>query len=76
MQVQQGVHFDGAFVLAELGPRKQGETEVDGGRVQRIQALIKFHAHRIPGIQGPSHANQDLREIGVDAPVARLVSVS
>ena len=33
VQVQQGVHLDGSFVLAKLGPREQGEAKVDGGGV-------------------------------------------
>jgi len=36
VQVQQGVHLDGGFVLSEFGPGKQRKTQVDGGRVQRV----------------------------------------
>ena len=74
-QVQQRVHFHDSLALAELGPREQLQAQVDGGRVQRVETLIEIHADRIAGIQGPRDANQDLGEIGIDPPVARLVGV-
>src|ERR1035437_5778731 len=73
VQVQQRMHLDGRLVLAKSGPREQRQAEVDGGRVQRVQALIQVHADRIAGIQRSRNADEDLREIGIDAPVARLV---
>ena len=36
VQVQQGVHLDGGFMLSEFGPGKQGQAEIDGGGVQRV----------------------------------------
>ena len=33
VQVQQRMQLEGRFILAELGPREQGEAEVDGGGV-------------------------------------------
>lgn len=69
------MHLDGALVRAESRPRKQRETEIDGGRVERVQALIQVHADRIVRIQRPGDANEDMSEIGEDAPVVRLVRV-
>ena len=74
-QVQQRVHLHGGLAPAELGPREQREAQVDGGRVQSVETLIETHADRIAGVQGPRDANQDLGEIGIDPPVARLVGV-
>ena len=34
-QGQQGVQFDGGFVPPKFRPRKQRQTQVDGGRVHR-----------------------------------------
>ena len=42
---------------------------------QRVETLIEIHADRIAGVQRPRDANQDLGEIGIDPPVARLVGV-
>ena len=47
VQIQQRVHLDCGFVLSEFGPGKQRETQVDGGRVQRVQALLQLHSDRI-----------------------------
>ena len=58
VQVQQRVHLDGGLVLAELGPREQRQAQVDGGRVQRVQAVVQIHADRIGGIQRPGDADQ------------------
>ena len=42
---------------------------------QSVETLIEIHADRIAGVQRPRDANQDLGEIGIDPPVARLVGV-
>ena len=60
---------------AELGPGEQREAQVDGGRVQSVEGLIEIHADRMAGVQGPRDANQDLGEISINLPVARLVGV-
>ena len=75
LQVQQRMQFDGSLVLAESCPRKQREAEVDGGGVQRVQALIQIDADRIARIQRPCDADQHLGEVRVDAPVVRLVGI-
>ena len=75
MQVEQRVHLDGALALAKSGPRKQRQTQIDGGRIESVKALIEIDADRIGGIQRPGYIDQDVREIGKDAPVARFVGV-
>ena len=75
MQVQQRVHLDGGLVLAESGPGEQRQAEIDGGRVQRIQALIQVYADGIGRVQRSSDADQDLRELGIDSPVMRVIGV-
>lgn len=49
-QVQQCVHFDGALALAELGPWEQGQAQIDGRRIQRINRLLEFQAEVVVGI--------------------------
>jgi len=75
MQVEQRMHLDRAFVLAEPGPRKQRKAQVDGGRVQRVQALVQFDADRIGDVKRPRDVDQNLSEVGEDAPVMRVVGV-
>src|ERR1035437_3325485 len=75
MQVQQCVHLHRAFVAAKLRPGKQRQAKIDGGGIQCVQAVVKIHADGIGGVEGPCDADQDLREVGKDAPVTRLVGV-
>lgn len=75
MQIQQSVHLDGGFVLAEFRPREQRQTQIDGRGIERIQAVRQIEAKRIVNIEWPCDADQDLREIGIDAPVVALVGV-
>jgi hypothetical protein len=51
VQIEQSMHLDSDLVLAESGPGKQGQTEVDGGRVQCIQAVVQIRADRVRGIE-------------------------
>ena len=37
--------------------------------------MVEIHADGIGGVEGPGDADQDLRKVGKDAPVARLVGV-
>ena len=75
VQVQQRVHLDGGLAPAKLRPRKQRQAQIDGGRIQSIQALLQIDANRIVGIQRSGDADQHLREIGEDAPVVRFVGI-
>jgi len=75
VQVQQRVHLDGGFVLAESRPGEQRKAEVDGSRVQSVQTLIEIYADRVGGMQWTRNANQHLGEVGVNAPVMRVVGV-
>jgi hypothetical protein len=75
-QVQQRVHLHRGFVLAELRPWKQGEAQIDGGRVERIEAVVQFQTNRVLRMQWPGDADQMLSESGEDAPVMGLVGIS
>jgi len=75
VQVEQRVHLHSTFALAESGPRKQCEAQIDGGRIERVQALIEIDANRIGSVEKSRDIDQDVREIGEDAPVAQLVGV-
>src|SRR5580658_8525229 len=75
MQVEQRVHLDRAFVLAELRPRKQRKAQVDGGRIQRVQTLIQFEADWVGNVKRSGEADQDLGEVGVDSPIVGVVGI-
>jgi hypothetical protein len=75
MQVEQRVHLHRAFVVTKLRPGKQRQAKIDGGGIQCVQAVVKIHADGIGGVEWPCDADQDLREVGKDAPVTRFVGV-
>src|SRR5665213_142024 len=74
-QIEQRVQFHRRLGLAKRCPRKQRQTKVDGGRVQRVNRLAQFDAEWFLGIQAPGGANQSLGELEVDLPVASFVGV-
>ena len=73
--VQQGMQFDRTFVAAKLSPGEQREAQIDGGRVEGIHGLGQVHAERFVAVKFAGEANQLLRKVAVNAPVANLVGV-
>ena len=72
------MHLHRTFMLAKLRPLKQGEAEIDGGRIERIKGvveMVEIHADEILDMKRSGEADQVLRKIGEDAPVVRLVCV-
>ena len=43
-QIQGCMKFDGRFGLAEVGPRENRQTQVDGRGVEGIDGLVEFDA--------------------------------
>lgn len=75
-KIKQRVHLHRRFGAAKMCPREHRQAQVDGGRVQRIDAVVQVHSKVFAGVQGSRLSNQALGEIGMDAPVARLVGIS
>ena len=75
LERQQGVEFDGGFGPAERGPGKERETEVNGGGVQRIGGGLEFKTERLIGVKRGGLPDEDLGEIGKDAPVAVFIGL-
>ena len=74
-QIQQGVQFHGALMATEFSPRKKRQAQIDGCGVQGIHGLGQLHSERFVAIEVAGGGNQDLSEIGIDAPVTMLVGV-
>ena len=70
-QIEQGMQFDGGLGRAEWCPRKHRQTQVDGGGIQRVDRTGEIGAEGLVGIKAARRADQMLREVGIDAPVAR-----
>ena len=69
------MQFHGALVATEFSPRKQRQAQIDGCGVEGIHGLGQLHSEGFVAIEIASGGNQDLSEIGIDAPVAMLVGV-
>ena len=75
-QVEQGVHLHRTLVLAETGPREHRQAKINRRRIQCIQGLNEIHAERVVRIQRPCNGNQHEGEVGIDAPIVRLVGIA
>lgn len=75
LESQQGVEFDGGLVLPKRGPRKQRETQVNGGGIQCIGGGLEFKTERLIGVKRGGLPDEDLGEVSEDAPVAIFVGV-
>ena len=51
-------------------PVEQAQAEIDGGRVQRIDARIELQQRRFLSIQRSCAGDQPLGQAGIDAPIA------
>src|ERR1022692_2635740 len=74
-QIQQGMHFNGAARLLMGCPWTERKTNINRGRVQRVDGIAKLNTEWIISVERASDADQDLRQIGVHAPVPALVGV-
>ncbi len=74
-QIQQGMQFDRRFGAAKRGPRKQRQTQVDGGGVESIYGIRQVQPQVFGLVQNAGLRDQALSEVGVDAPVSALVGL-
>ena len=72
-KVDQGMELDGSFASAEVRPREEGQTKIDGGGIESVDGLIQGDGETLSSIEFASVCNEDVREIGIDAPVAILI---
>lgn len=75
-QIQLRVQLDRRFVLAESRPGKHAQTEVNGGGVNGINGFGDLQSRRIIGIKFPGFADQALREVVINSPVATFIGFS
>ena len=73
LESQQRVKFDGGLVPAESSPRKEREAQVNGGGVQRISRRLEFKAKGFIGVERGGLLNEDVAEVGKDAPVPLFI---
>ena len=61
--------------MIETGPGKHRQAEIDRRRIQRIHCAIQIVAKGFADVHGPRRGDQDLRKVGIDAPIVFLVCV-
>src|ERR1035437_8104344 len=62
-------HIEFQKCVAKLRPLKQGEAEIDGGRIERIKGvveMVEIHADEILDMKRSGEADQIGRKIGED----------
>src|SRR3990172_10213189 len=74
-QIEQRVQHDRAFSFAKPGPREQGQTQIDGGRVERIGGLVQVGEERVVDIQLLGQLNQHVGKVGKETPIPMLVGI-
>lgn len=74
-EIEQRMHPDGGLGRAKRRPRKHRQAQVDGRGVQGIDGIGQIDAKGLVGIKPAGDADQVLREVGMDAPVAHDVGV-
>ena len=74
-QIKQRVRLDGCLGRSNWRPWKDGQTKVDGCRVQRVDGLFAIGAKRFVDVKIASNYDQPLREARLDAPVAHRVGI-
>jgi len=74
-EIEKRVELDRPFVFSEFRPGKESQTEVDGGRIQRIDGVSQVYSEGVVDIELPSSCDEDLREIFVHMPIPDLIGV-
>ncbi len=74
-QVQQRMHLHRGLGGAKQRPGKEQQTQVDGGRIQRVSRVLQLDAKVVARIELACLLDQALGEFGVDTPVSHLVGI-
>lgn len=74
-KIQQCMCFDRRFVFAKLCPGKKRETQIDSCRIESINRLVQTQPEILVLVEFSSSANQNLTQIGPNAPIAAFVRI-
>lgn len=69
------MQLDGRVTASIASPGKHREAEVDDGRVERVHRIGEIDGQRFVDVEIARRPNETLRDICVDAPIARLVRI-
>ena len=74
-QVEQRMHLHRRLGGAKQRPRKERQTQVDGGRIPCVSRVLQLDTKAVARIELACLLDQALGEFGVDTPVSRLVGI-
>ena len=73
-EIQQRVHLDRRLGRAEMRPRKDRQTKVDGRRIERIDGVGEVETQILVDVQPSRLGDQSLGQLRVNAPIAPLLA--
>ena len=74
-QIQQCVHLHGGFGGPKMGPREQRQAQINRGRIQRVNGVVKISQQALANIKPSRLRDQSLRELRINAPVTGFVGI-
>lgn len=74
-QIEQRVHLHGGLCALEVRPREHRQAQVDRRGIEREDGALEIEAEIVVDVKPPRLRDQSLRQLGMDAPVPRLVRV-
>jgi hypothetical protein len=74
-QIDNGVGLDGRLGRAEVRPREQRQTQIDGRRIQRVEWFLQTQTDVLVLMQFDRDGNQAMAERLEQSPVAPLVGI-
>src|SRR5205085_2195792 len=75
LDIDHRVQFYSALRTTEAGPREQRQAQIDGRGIECINTGVEIQSQIRIGIQRLRLFDQALSKIGIDSPVASLISV-
>ena len=72
-EVEQGVKLDRRLGFAEVSPREEREAQIDNRGVESVSRLIQLDSEVFPGVKLFRPIDQNLGQVGPDAPVPPFV---
>lgn len=75
VQIEQRVNLDGAFLLAEPGPRENRQTQIDRSRIDRVNGALDVDAEDLIGIELASASDEQQSQVFIDTPIAGRIGI-
>ena len=74
-QIEKRMELDGPFALAELGPGKKRQAQVDRRGIEGEDRFLELQTDVFLAIKPTRLVDKDVGEVGVDSPIAGFVGV-